>query len=153
MRRNIITGQKVSPNKKARSRELRKNMTPAEKELWQYLRAKRFNNLKFRRQQVIEGFIADFYCHSLGLIIEVDGEIHDKQQEYDRHRENIFINQDLHVIRFTNEEVINDIEAVLKAIADKAEDIEDLQDLRQAKKDTAGEPSISLEVVEKMLDI
>jgi len=128
-------------------------MTPAEKELWQYLRAKRFNNLKFRRQQVIEGFIADFYCHSLGLIIEVDGEIHDKQQEYDRHRENIFINQDLHVIRFTNEEVINDIEAVLKAIADKAEDIEDLQDLRQAKKDTAGEPSISLEVVEKMLDI
>ena len=153
MKRSIITGQKVSPNKKARSRELRKNMTPAEKELWQYLRAKRFNNLKFRRQQVIEGFIVDFYCHSLGLIIEVDGEIHDKQQEYDRHRENIFINQDLHVIRFTNEEVINDTEAVLKAIANKAEDIEDLQDLRQAKKDTAGEPSISLEVVEKMLDI
>jgi len=81
--RNIITGQKVSSEKKARLRELRKQMTPAEKILWQHLRAKRFNNLKFRRQQVIEGFLVDFYCHSLGLIIEVDGEIHGKQQEYD----------------------------------------------------------------------
>ena len=121
---NIITGQKVSPEKKARSRELRKQMTPAEKILWQRLRAKRFNNLKFRRQQVIEGFIVDFYCHSLGLIIEVDGKIHDKQQEYDRRRENIFINKGLHIIRFTNEQVINNIECVLKAIADRTNNIQ-----------------------------
>ena len=58
-------------------------MTPAEKILWQHLRAKRFNNLKFRRQQVIKGFIVDFYCHSLESIIEINGEIHNKQQEYD----------------------------------------------------------------------
>ena len=153
MKRNIITGQQVSSEKKERSRELRKNMTPAEKILWEYLRAKRFNNLKFRRQQVIEGFIVDFYCHSLGLIVEVDGKIHDKQQEYDRHRENIFISQDLHVIRFTNEQVVNNIEGVLKAIANKAEDIEDLQDLRQARKEAAGKSYLSLEAVKNMLDI
>jgi len=92
-------------------------MTPAETLLWQHLRAKRFNDLKFRRQQVIEGFIVDFYCHSLGLIIEVDGKIHQQQQEYDRHRENIFTAQGLNIIRFTNEQVINNIETVLKAIA------------------------------------
>ena len=153
MKRNIITGQKVSPEKKARSRELRKNMTLAEKMLWEYLRAKRFNNFKFRRQQVIAGFIVDFYCHALELIIEVDGKIHDKQQEYDRHRENIFMNKGFHIIRFTNKQVINDIETVLKTIADKAEDIEDLQDLRQARKEAAVEPYLSLEVVKKILDI
>ncbi|MEO1802148.1 MAG: DUF559 domain-containing protein [Cyanobacteria bacterium J06629_2] len=115
--RNIIIGQKVSPEKKARSQELRKQMTPAETLLWRHLRAKRFNDLKFRRQQVIEGFIVDFYCHSLGLIIEVDGKIHQQQQEYDRYRENIFTAQGLNIIRFTNEQVINNIETVLKAIA------------------------------------
>ena len=92
-------------------------MTPAENVLWKCLRAKRFNGLKFRRQQVIEGFIVDFYCHSLGLIIEVDGEIHDHQQEYDRYRENVLINRGLHIIRFTNQQIIEDIETVLKAIA------------------------------------
>lgn len=113
---NIITGQKVSPKKKQRSRELRKQMTPAEKILWQHLRAKRFNGLKFRRQQVIEGFIVDFYCHSLGLIIEVDGEIHDHQQEYDRHRENVLISRGLNIIRFTNQQVTKDIETVLRVL-------------------------------------
>ena len=53
--RNIIIGQRVSPEKIKRAKELRSNMTSAEKILWEYLRAKRFNNLKFRRQQIIEG--------------------------------------------------------------------------------------------------
>ena len=81
--RNIIIGQKVLPDKIKRAKELWRDMTPAENILWEHLRAKRFNNLKLRRQQIIAGFIVDFYCHSLGLIIEVDGEIHDRQQEYD----------------------------------------------------------------------
>ena len=76
--RNIIIGQKVSPEKIKRAKELRKNMTPAEKMLWQQLRAKRFNGLKFRRQQIIEGFIVDFYCHFLCLVIKNDGKIHNK---------------------------------------------------------------------------
>lgn len=148
--RNIIIGQKVSPEKVKRSKELRKNMTPAEKVLWEHLRAKRFNGLKFRRQQIIDGFIIDFYCHSVGLVIEVDGEIHDTQQEYDRHREIIFSTKGLRIIRFTNEQVINNIEAVLKAIAEK---IEDLQDLRQARQESKNEPDISLAEVEKMFEI
>ena len=151
--RSIIIGQKVSPEKVKRAKELRKDMTPAEKALWEYLRAKRFNGLKFRRQQIIDGFIVDFYCHSLGLIIEVDGKIYDTQQEYDRNREIILSTKDLHIIRFTNEQVINNIEAVLKAIAEKIENIEDLQDLRQAREEFKDEPDISLAEVEKMFEI
>ena len=115
---NIVIGQNVSPKKIKRSKELRRNMTLAEKILWEHLRAKRFHGLKFRRQQIIVGFIVDFYCHSLGLVIEVDGEIHNQQKEYDRHRENILMAEGLQIIRFTNRQVIEDIESVLKAIAD-----------------------------------
>ena len=83
---NIIIGQKVSPKKVKRAKELWLDMTTAEKILWEHLRARRFHNLKFRRQQIIEEFIVDFYCHFLGLVIEVDGEIHNKQKEYDAYR-------------------------------------------------------------------
>ena len=116
--RNIIIGQRVSPEKIKRAKELRSNMTSAEKILWEYLRAKRFNNLKFRRQQIIKGFIVDFYCHSLGLVIEVDGKIHDKQKEYDRDRESVLKSQGLQIIRFSNREVIENIGEVLKTISD-----------------------------------
>ncbi len=151
--RNIIIGQKVSPEKIKRAKELRKNMTPAEKILWEQLRAKRFHNLKFRRQQIIEGFIVDFYCHSLGLVIEVDGEIHNKQKVYDTERDKILSTKELHILRFTNKQVTENIEAVLKAIREKVEDIEDLRDLRAAKEESKEEPDISLEEVKKMLEL
>ena len=151
--RNIIIGQKVSPEKIKRAKELRQNMTPAEKILWQHLRAKRFNNLKFRRQQIIEGFIVDFYCHSLGLVIEIDGKIHEKQIEYDRDRDKILSTKDLHILRFTNEQVIESIDSVLNTICEKIEDIEDLQDLRQAKAESKNEPGISLEQVKRSLEL
>ena len=115
--RNIIIGQKVSPDKIQRAKELRQKMTSAEKILWQHLRAKRFHGLKFRRQQIIAGFIVDFYCHSLRLIIEVDGKIHNKQKEQDLERESILKAKGLQVIRFTNQQVIEDVETVLRAIA------------------------------------
>ena len=148
--RNIIVGQKISPKKLKRAKELRQNMTPAEKILWQHLRAKRFNNLKFRRQQIIEGFIVDFYCHSLGLVIELDGKIHDKQIEYDRDREKILSANNLHILRFTNEEVMKNIKAVLNTIVEKIEDIEDLRDLRQEDKN---EPDASLEEIKQSLKL
>lgn len=78
-------------------------MTSAEKILWEKLRAKRFNNLKFRRQQIIAGFIADFYCHSLRLVIEVDVEVHNQQQEYDEARDKILRAKELTVLRFSNQ--------------------------------------------------
>ena len=121
---NIIIGQRVSPEKIKRAKELRRNMTSAEKILWEYLRAKRFNNLKFRRQQIIEGFIVDFYCHSLGLIIEVDGEVHNQQKEYDRERDKILLAKNLYILRFTNQQVIKNIDLVFNSITGKIEDIE-----------------------------
>lgn len=150
--RNIIIGQKVSPEKIKRAKELRQNMTPAEKTLWEHLKAKRFNNLKFRRQQVIEGFIVDFYCHSFGLIIEVDGEVHDKQVEYDIEREKILLAKDLHILRFTNQQVIDNIESVLNKVTEKIEDIEDLRDLRKAKEESKNERRYSLKEVKQMLN-
>ena len=92
-------------------------MTPAEKMLWEKLRAKRCNGLKFRRQQIIAGFIVDFYCHSLRLIIEVDGEIHNQQKEYDEERDKILTAKELTVLRFSNQQVFENIEAVLGAIS------------------------------------
>ena len=76
--RNIIVGQAVDSVKVERSKELRKEMTPAEKILWGQLRGRRLRGLHFRRQQVIEGFIVDFYCHAAGIVVEVDGPIHEE---------------------------------------------------------------------------
>jgi len=74
--KNIVTEQKVSKEKLQRAKELRREMTPAEKILWEELRANKLG-VHFRRQQVIAGFIVDFYCHRAGLVVEVDGDIHD----------------------------------------------------------------------------
>ncbi|MDJ0743575.1 MAG: DUF559 domain-containing protein [Xenococcaceae cyanobacterium MO_167.B27] len=150
---NIIIGQKVSPEKIKRTKELRQNMTPAEKILWEHLRAKRFKGLKFRRQQIIEGFIVDFYCHSLGLVIEVDGKIHDRQIENDRKRDKILSAKNLYVLRFTNEQVAENIESVLKAITETIENIEDLKDLSQAKTGSKKESDIYLEKAQKILEL
>ena len=82
----------------------------------------------------------DFSCHSLGLVIEIDGKVHEKQIEYDRDRDKILSTKDLHILRFTNEQVIESIDSVLNTICEKIEDIEDLQDLRQAKAESKNEP-------------
>ena len=74
--RNIVRGQKVSAKQLENAKELRREMTPAEKILWKHLKANRLNNLHFRRQQIVHGYFADFYCHQQDLIIEVDGSIH-----------------------------------------------------------------------------
>ncbi len=80
---NIIILQKISPQKISRAKELRKNMTSSEKRLWEQLRGNRLKGYHFRRQQVIGEYIVDFYCHKLSLIFEVDGDIHQNQQDYD----------------------------------------------------------------------
>ena len=71
--------QKANPLIFANAKQLRNNLTDAEVILWEYLRTKPFG-YKFRRQHPIQQFIADFYCHSLQLIIEADGEIHQKME-------------------------------------------------------------------------
>ena len=63
-KRNIVIGQRVMAEKVAQARRLRKQMTEAEKRLWERLRGNRVDGVHFRRQQIIDGFIVDFYCHA-----------------------------------------------------------------------------------------
>jgi very-short-patch-repair endonuclease len=116
--KGIITGQRVSAAKVERSRELRREMTDAERILWERLRGGRLNGLKFRRQQVIDGFIVDFYCHTVGLVIEVDGAVHRTQAIYDAQRERVLTARGLRVLRLSNDQVEQDIEGALKRIAE-----------------------------------
>lgn len=114
---SIIVGQTISAAKLQRAKELRQQMTAEEKILWQHLRTNRLNGLHFRRQQIIDGFIVDFYCHKARLVIEVDGNIHQHQTEYDAERDKVLTARGLRVMRIRNEEVRNAIEEVLERIA------------------------------------
>ncbi len=113
--KNIIPGQRVTKEKLQRAKELRRDMTPAEKILWQEIRTNKLT-VHFRRQQIIKGFIVDFYCHTAGLVIEVDGDMHDLQQEEDARREMVLKEMGLRIIRFRNEEVEKNLPAVLRKI-------------------------------------
>ncbi len=119
LRPGIIPGQRVTKEKLQRARELRHEMTPAEKILWQELRGNKLG-VHFRRQQIIAGFIVDFYCHEAGLIIEVDGDIHDLQKEEDVRREKVLQEMGLQIVRFRNEEVTKSLSAVLEKISELA---------------------------------
>jgi very-short-patch-repair endonuclease len=114
---NIVIGQKVTSVKVQRAKELRSQMTQEEKILWQHLRANKLNGLHFRRQQIINGFIADFYCHAARLVIEVDGEIHQQQAEYDAERDQVLSARRLRLLRIKNEEVKQNLDRVLARIA------------------------------------
>jgi len=96
-------------------RDLLVSLTPAEKLLWKQLRGKKLG-VKFRRQHVIETFIPDFVALSIKLIVEVDGKIHLKQTVSDRERSQLLEMMGYKVIRFTNEEVENEIDKVIRII-------------------------------------
>ena len=102
-----------------RAKELRKAPTEAEILLWEAIRNHGFSNFKFRRQHPVKWFIADFYCHKLKLIIELDGGIHHEisQAEYDERRTAELEDLGIQVIRFSNEEIYNNLESVLQIIA------------------------------------
>ena len=99
------------------AKQLRKNMTEAEKLLWTYLK-KDINGFKFRRQHPLGIYIADFYCHKAALVIELDGGIHDNEEikRNDAERQQWLEQQSLIVVRFKNEEIIKEINTVLKTI-------------------------------------
>ncbi|WP_320111062.1 endonuclease domain-containing protein [Draconibacterium orientale] len=100
---------------------LRNNMTAAELLLWEQLKGKKVLGLRFRPQHPIDIFIADFYCHPLKLVIELDGGIHKsrEQKEYDIGRTGELNYWGIEVIRFTNEEVEKDIIQVIETITQK----------------------------------
>jgi len=95
--------------------EMRESPTKAEAILWKHLRGNKIG-IKFRRQHIIDRFIVDFYCVQKGLVIEVDGDVHKSQEERDKEREVILEGLGCKILRFTNEEVENDIHKVLEKI-------------------------------------
>jgi len=101
-----------------RAAELRRNMTKAEKLLWQELKSKKILGLTFRRQHPVNMFIADFYCHKARLVIEIDGSIHevDGNKEKDQGREDEFEKFGITTIRFTNNEIYQVLDKVLEEI-------------------------------------
>jgi imidazole glycerol-phosphate synthase subunit HisF len=103
---------------------LRKNMTQTEKIIWERL-SKNQLGVKVRRQHPIENYIADFYCHELKLIIEIDGEIHllKENRDYDINRDVTLNDVGIEIIRFPNNQVINGIERVIEEIKKKIEEL------------------------------
>lgn len=100
------------------AKELRKNETETEKILWTKLNKNQMMGLQFRRQHPINMFVADFYCAKIKLVIEIDGSIHEisEYQEHDLGRSEILNDFGITVIRFSNEQIIEDIESALKKI-------------------------------------
>ena len=114
-RRGVVYGPHALQKRQA-AYQMRHQMTEEEEALWERLRANRLGGLHFRRQQVIEGFIVDFYCHAAGLVVEVDGDVHDRQPGHDAERDACLTGLGLRVLRFRNERLLNEIDAVLETI-------------------------------------
>jgi very-short-patch-repair endonuclease len=116
---SVCTGAPVSENMRWRAREGRKHGTAAERAAWQILRARRCLGLRFRRQQPIGPFIADFYCPELRLVIEVDGAIHHsaEQRYYDAIREHVLAMLGVIVVRMANEAASpENLEALIRRV-------------------------------------
>ena len=106
---------KIDPQLLEFAKNMRTNATDAEHLMWKILRARRFMDLKFRRQHVIEPYIVDFYCHEIGLGIELDGSQHgtDDAVEYDAERTKFLEALGLTVVRYWNHDVLGRTDVVL----------------------------------------
>ena len=113
---NLFYGAPAATLQKAK--ELRKSMTLAERMLWAVLQNRQLDGYKFRRQHPIYKYIADFYCHELSLVIELDGGVHDglEQKEHDINRDQVIQEFGIRVLRIKNEEVMDDVEEVISKI-------------------------------------
>jgi len=101
------------------AKALRRRSTEAEQKLWELLRNKQLKGKKFRRQHAIANYIVDFYCHECKIAIELDGNFHMEAEakEYDNSRTTLLNEIGVTVLRFWNEEVINDASSVLQKIS------------------------------------
>lgn len=111
-----------------RAIELRNNMTKAEKKLWQELRNRELFKARWKAQHPIDIFVVDFYCHKYKLVIEVDGDIHLKEEirERDDGREHDIEKLGISILRFTNKEIFENIESVKERILDEINKISTL---------------------------
>ena len=108
----------ASPEIFRKAEYLRKNMTCAELKLWEVLKGKKIKGYRFRPQHPISIYIADFYWHKVKLVIEIDGDEHNRSEniKYDLEREKVMSNFGISTIRFKNDDVINEIDKVLSLI-------------------------------------
>jgi len=108
----------VSGLQRTRAKQLRQTMTRAETLLWRHLKANRMNGVGFRRQAPIKNYIVDFVCFSSRLIIELDGESHnfEERRRADEYRDAFFVSEGFQVLRFTNEQVMSNLEGVVEMI-------------------------------------
>jgi very-short-patch-repair endonuclease len=111
----IVQGQRISATKLSLAKEMRREMTSEERIFWNHLRQNRCAGFHFRRQQVISGFIADFYCDAARLAIEIDGAFH--QPDYDEERDRAFARAGVRVVRLENCKLRTDLASVLELIA------------------------------------
>ena len=107
---------KSNKNKLNFARRLRKDQTPAESKLWHKIRNRQIGGYKFRRQQPIGQYIVDFYCSLSQLVIEIDGDTHADQIEYDQARTKWLATEGYKVIRFTNSDIHANLENVAEEI-------------------------------------
>jgi very-short-patch-repair endonuclease len=113
----------IDPILLERARAMRHQSALAEQKLWHFLRDRQLGGHKFRRQHVVAPFIADFYCHALKLIVELDGDSHGDREAYD-HQRTVYLTRDgFHVVRFLNDDVFHHLDAVLEAILDECEQL------------------------------
>ena len=116
-----MSHRRTTPKVFANSRELRHNQTEAEARLWRFLRAHQANNVHFRRQHAIRNYVVDFCAPRPKLVIEVDGGQHLEQETYDRERTEFLQSKGYTVLRFWNNDVIKDVEEVMRIILDTLE--------------------------------
>ncbi|WP_436913022.1 endonuclease domain-containing protein [Acinetobacter schindleri] len=111
-----MKNKKLDPQLLIFAKSMRHTATDAEHLMWQILRAKRFMNLKFRRQHVIAPYIVDFYCHDIGLVVELDGSQHgmEETKEYDAERTKFLEALNLTVVRYWNHDVLRRMDVVLE---------------------------------------
>jgi very-short-patch-repair endonuclease len=113
----------VDDIQRARAKQLRRTMTRAETLLWRHLKASRLAGLGFRRQSPMGNYIADFVAHSCKLVVELDGGSHDFESRlrYDQRRDEWFASRGYRMLRFTNDDVMKNLEGVVMAIGLAAE--------------------------------
>lgn len=129
-----ITGhQRVAAEKKELARQLRRTMTPEERILWRALRNRAAGDARFRRQQVVAGFIVDFYCASARLAIEVDGNSHLDRERYDAERDRVLAEMGIRTLRVRNDSVVSALTAVLQKIREETSPLTPLHKWRGVK--------------------
>ena len=117
---------------------LRGELTPAERSLWQALRGRKVSGLRFRCQHAVGPFVLDFFCPAAKLVIEVDGPIHKQQREQDAARTEHLEQHDYRVLRFTNDQVLTDLDTVLSTIVSAAHDLPRQHRVRHKKEEQLG---------------